>query len=153
MDLVHDAEYLDNRISQSPLPEFRRMCLQCNPCAVKTRLSARNTLTPHAPEPSLQAFQPMSCGRKPRRNLGKEKGCCGSAHLRLLMHISAHSSGLILICQTSVRHKIRCLTGYRIRRPRQTRFVGWLKGPLREAPVAIFPVARAINVRLNRPSY
>lgn len=67
------------------------------------------------------------------------------------MHISAHSSGLILICQTSVHHEIRCLTGYRTRRPRQTLFVGWLKGPLREAPAAIFPAARAINVRLHRP--
>jgi hypothetical protein len=82
MDLVHDAEYLDNRISQSPLPEFRRMCLQCNPCAVKTRLSARNPLTPHALSHPCK-LQPMSCGRKPRRNLGKEKGCCGSAHLSI----------------------------------------------------------------------
>jgi len=88
---------------------------------------------------------------KPRRNLGKGKGCCGSAHCRLLMHISAHSSDLIPVCQTSVRYKMRSLTSCRIGRPRQTLFVGWPKGPLREAPVAISPRSRAINVRLHRP--
>jgi hypothetical protein len=67
------------------------------------------------------------------------------------MHISAHSSDLISICQTSVRHKMRSLTSCRIGRPRQTLFVGWPKGPLREAPVAISPRSRAINVRLHRP--
>jgi hypothetical protein len=57
------------------------------------------------------------------------------------MHISAHSSDLIPICQASVRHKMRSLTSCRIGRPRQTLFVGWPKGPLRGAPVVISPAA------------